>query len=362
MNISEKIDKLQEFRNKLCDDESKRLFDIRFDFMVNRDVDLLERMLCNETIKYSKTSYCYALEHYFTQYPEMRKAPIVVFGAGKAGARTIRTLKFMGMEISHVVDNNYSKVEEIEGIIVENPAILATEKDKNVIIISVFDYQKKLEIFYQLFYAGIKLDRIFMPKEGGIWCDYGNQYFDLDNMRINEKGEIFLDAGCYNGVTSIKAKEWCNNRLNKVYAFEPDGSNYALCDSRLRELGCEYELIRAATWSERTELHFEENDFGQASKVCNSGLCTVQAESIDNVLSGKPVTYIKLDVEGSELETLKGAEETIRRYRPKLAVSIYHKAEDIMELPLYIDSLGLDYKYYIRHYQSRWCETTLYAI
>ena len=87
----------------------------------------------------------------------------------------------------------------------------------------------------------------------------------------------------------------------------------------------------------------------------------VNADSIDNVLKERPATYIKLDVEGSELETLKGATNTIQKYRPKLAISLYHKPEDIVTLPLYIESLGMDYKYYMRHYQTRWCETILYA-
>ncbi len=67
-------------------------------------------------------------------------------------------------------------------------------------------------------------------------------------------------------------------------------------------------------------------------------------------------------MEGSELETLKGAVNTIKKYRPKMAISLYHKAEDIIDLPLFLETLGMDYKYYIRHYQSRWCETTLYAL
>lgn len=117
-----------------------------------------------------------------------------------------------------------------------------------------------------------------------------------------------------------------------------------------------------ATWSGKTTLTFNVNsDFGYASSVDANGKEVVCADSIDNILAGRPATYIKLDVEGSELETLKGAVNTIKKYRPKMAVSLYHRAEDIIVLPLFIESLGMDYRYYIRHYQTRWCETTLYA-
>lgn len=112
----------------------------------------------------------------------------------------------------------------------------------------------------------------------------------------------------------------------------------------------------------KTTLTFNVNsDFGYASSVDANGKEVVCADSIDNILAGRPATYIKLDVEGSELETLKGAVNTIKKYRPKMAVSLYHRPEDIIVLPLFIESLGMDYRYYIRHYQTRWCETTLYA-
>ena len=71
---------------------------------------------------------------------------------------------------------------------------------------------------------------------------------------------------------------------------------------------------------------------------------------------------IKLDVEGAELESLKGAEKTILRDKPKLAVCIYHKPEDLTQIPLYIKNLVPEYKLYIRHHSNRFTETVLYAV
>ena len=84
--------------------------------------------------------------------------------------------------------------------------------------------------------------------------------------------------------------------------------------------------------------------------------------AIDDIVGEEKVTFIKLDVEGAELKALQGAEQTIRRYRPRLAVSIYHKPEDVIEIPKYILSLHEDYRMYIRHYQMSACETILYAV
>ena len=74
------------------------------------------------------------------------------------------------------------------------------------------------------------------------------------------------------------------------------------------------------------------------------------------------VTFIKMDIEGSELEALKGAQQTIQRDRPKLAICIYHKPEDMTDIPLYIKSLVPEYRLYVRHHSNRCSETVLYAV
>lgn len=352
---------LRGFIKKLQDDESRRLFEIRFNYFIDRDFDMLERKIAEEAMQYKESVYCMALDYYFDRYPKNKSKSAILFGAGVAGRSSLRTLKVLGINVVHVVDNRFETIKEIEGIKVESPSVLAGIDDNVYVIVSVVDYQKKLEIYYQLLSLGILSENILLLKEGTLWCDYGLQYFDLKEMPVNSGGEIFVDAGCYDGMSSYNALKWSRNTLNKVYAFEPDKSNYLVCEDRLKSLGCEYELLNVATWCKKTELIFEENSFRQGSKVSQFGNVRINADSIDNILNGRPVTFIKLDVEGSELEALKGAEKTIKQYRPKLAVSLYHKPKDIVTLPIFIESLGLDYKYYIRHYQTRWAETILYA-
>lgn len=85
-------------------------------------------------------------------------------------------------------------------------------------------------------------------------------------------------------------------------------------------------------------------------------------DSLDNLLQGRLVTFIKMDIEGSELKALMGAKETIRKYKPKLAICLYHKKEDILEIPLYVKELLPEYKLYIRHHCNKHGETVLYAM
>ena len=74
------------------------------------------------------------------------------------------------------------------------------------------------------------------------------------------------------------------------------------------------------------------------------------------------MTFIKMDIEGAELEALRGAESIIRKQRPKLAICVYHKPEDIWTIPMYILSLQNDYRLFLRHYSFGDTETVLYAI
>ena len=73
------------------------------------------------------------------------------------------------------------------------------------------------------------------------------------------------------------------------------------------------------------------------------------------------VDVIKMDIEGAELDALRGAEETIRTFKPRLAISVYHKPKDIVDIPLYLNDLGLGYEFFLDHFTIYEGETVLFA-
>lgn len=73
------------------------------------------------------------------------------------------------------------------------------------------------------------------------------------------------------------------------------------------------------------------------------------------------VDFIKMDIEGAELLALQGAERVLRRFRPRLAISLYHAPDHLWRIPLWIDSLGLGYRFHLDHYTIHHEETVLYA-
>jgi FkbM family methyltransferase len=102
-------------------------------------------------------------------------------------------------------------------------------------------------------------------------------------------------------------------------------------------------------------------DAPSAAKIDEMGNDIIQCVAIDDVLQGFNPTFIKMDIEGAELEALKGAKNTITEYHPQLAICVYHSLSDIWEIPLLIKSFYPGYRLYLRSYNYMGLETVLYA-
>lgn len=119
------------------------------------------------------------------------------------------------------------------------------------------------------------------------------------------------------------------------------------------------EILNNAAWNRREKISFIDDN--ASSRIDNKGDIVVQGIDIDSVVNDEDVTFIKMDIEGSELKALEGARKTILRNRPRLAICIYHKPIDVIEIASYILHLVPEYKFYIRHYTLHMNETVLYA-
>ena len=92
-----------------------------------------------------------------------------------------------------------------------------------------------------------------------------------------------------------------------------------------------------------------------------SGVPTLTIDAAVSSHGVPRVDFIKMDIEGSELGALRGAESSIRRWRPRLAISLYHRPEDFFSIPSWVNSLGLGYRFFLDHYSIHHEETVLYA-
>lgn len=186
------------------------------------------------------------------------------------------------------------------------------------------------------------------------------EYFDDDIVHLTGQ-EIFVDGGAYDGNTTLEFVQKVDNKFLKAYLFEPDTLNYSkLCENMGTKSGDNrFDVHRAALYSKNTVLNFSDSgDMG--SRIFSGGKIEVNAVALDEAIDR--ATFIKLDVEGAEEEALLGSERIIKSHKPKLAVCIYHKPQDLWKLPLLIKKLNDSYKIYIRHYNPNLLGTVCYAV
>jgi FkbM family methyltransferase len=145
--------------------------------------------------------------------------------------------------------------------------------------------------------------------------------------------------------------------------LEPDPGNAGFLKQKIEDLGLSLvKVLNLAGWSSKTTLKFRATADG-SSGFSESGSLDVIAIDTDSLAENIEVNYIKMDIEGAELEALIGAKQTILERLPHLAISIYHKPADLWELGLWIYSIcGNKYSYHIRNYGHQTFDTVLYAI
>jgi len=189
-----------------------------------------------------------------------------------------------------------------------------------------------------------------------------NQYFDSDIISFSEH-EIFVDCGAYIGDSALAfieaLKKQKLNSYDRIISIEPCAENFE--KMKKLELHGHQCLCEGVSNCKKRVYFCEEKDSSSVSRG-DSGSCSIEVDTIDNILDGTSATIIKMDVEGEELHALQGAEKTIRKYKPVLAVCLYHKAEDLTTIPQYIHSLVPEYSFYLRSYERSATEMVLYAV
>ena len=188
------------------------------------------------------------------------------------------------------------------------------------------------------------------------------QYFDPGIVQCSPD-EVFVDCGGFIGDTAESFVQHYP-QYKHVYTYEPSSENYIKCAQTVSK----YPNITVKPFGvgkKEATVAFAQS--GAASSfLIDSGnkenVSGVKITSLDADIA-EPVSFIKMDVEGFEIDALIGSKGHIQNDYPKLAICIYHLPSDIWEIPRLIDTLRPDYDYYMRHYNDvqSW-ETVIYAI
>lgn len=335
---------------------------------------------------------------------------LILFGAGYQGELTLSDLRAMGLDgsVRCFLDNETSKWgRSLGGLPVCSPKLLDTlPKDTRILITSGAYAPIRAQLADAGFTAGVRIfdlsalrnglfDRELLvrsaPALERLYAMLGDafsrkvlegviayrltadiahveavceplQYFPEGVVKLSGK-EVFIDGGAFDGDTIRTFLAACGGAFEAIHAFEPDPRNAARLRAWIADQP-QRDRIHAhaeALYSHPTELRFEEGP-SMSSRIDDVGGTRIRATSLDACLQGGPATFIKYDLEGAERAALKGAESTIRTWRPKLAISVYHLADDLWELPAMAAELTPGYRYFLRHYSFLSFETVFYAI
>ncbi len=337
------------------------------------------------------------------------KKHIILFGAGLTGVAVCRYLRKKGVEPACFCDNNPAKhLRKVEGLTTYRFEEIRDKWEEYVIVISCDAF---MEITNQLVKGGVDRENViwFEPdwlnrpsgqgefiKEHLIEFEESFRYledqrsrdvflgllnykithnlhyikgladeipyFDKEIVHLSED-EVFVDCGAFIGDTLIDFMRESKGKYKNVICIEPNFENVELLNRAIREQSLKnIEVCSVGLSEKKQQLCFTGTSEG--GRIAKSGENIIDCDTIDNLCYEKyrHISFIKMDIEGSEYYALKGAKRVIERDHPTLAVCVYHKQDDFYVLPKLIKELYDGYRLYFRQYELSGEETVCYAV
>lgn len=222
--------------------------------------------------------------------------------------------------------------------------LLDDEKSKNVFM-SILKFKLTEDYFYTM----------------NIKDDVTLQYLDEDVISFHDN-EVFLDCGGFIGDTIEAFIKRVNGKFKHIYSYEPELGNF----NQLKKSVEVYEQkdkitpIQAGISYKNKTLYLQGDSEGTSftNKTTNK---KAQVVTIDDTIKHPP-TFIKMDVQLFEIQALLGGIKSILKHKPKLAISIYHKFDDLWNIPLLLKHWLPEYKLVMRHYECTQEETIIYLL
>jgi len=357
-------------------------------------------------------------------FPRLRpQDSIVLYGAGNLGMHTLRKLHQTGLSPVAFADDTPEKQGMlVEGLPVMSPADAVAKFGKQLVFVVTImnaklrflDAKQRLEALtnrpvLSFLHVAHQFPDVFLPYyqfelpsqlqskateilEGSqLWADDESRRQFMAHIKFRlfpayealprnrEQGylpgdvfsnlpanTVFVDCGAYDGDTIRQFLRQQNGHFGRIYAFEPDENN---CD-RLRayvqslgdDIAARVQIFNAAVGNARKEIGFNATGDMSAS-FTESGSARVQVLPLDEVVAtdGAP-SLLKFDVEGAEAEALEGARNLIRKSRPIVALSIYHRPDDLWHLPMQLNSMTDGYRFFLRTQGEDGMDVICYAV
>ena len=187
------------------------------------------------------------------------------------------------------------------------------------------------------------------------------QYFPKDLFNISNE-ESIVDCGAYIGDTLEEFLKISNNNYKKYYCFELDKENYRTLLENCSKVNKDkkIECFNYGVFNQNKEISYGRMSSSDSFSIYNSKETTIaKVVKLDEILKNKEITMIKMDIEGSEMKALEGCSEIIKEQKPKMAICVYHRINDLWDIPLYLKKINPKYRVAIRHHANYWVSETV---
>lgn len=344
------------------------------------------------------------------------RLPLVVYGAGGKGRRTVRFLASQGLAVSAVLDAHARPGQSCEGVrvrlpsewiadhapeefdavvAIHNPGVEMAQLRRDLLALGLrrvvepvelhqlygealpHDYFLAPALHYRRYLADIERARgLYADETSRNWYDRAlefrlggdysvlpppsasDQYHPSDLPRWRDPMRL-VDCGAFDG-DSLRMLQAAGYRVRAYAAFEADEENFRRL-ARLPGLPAETRLFANAVGASSGTRRFASGQ-GGASRLDGAGNTVVACLRLDDAISDFAPTLVKMDIEGAEHDALQGAARLIAKDRPGLAISCYHRPQDLWALALLIDGWRLGYRLYLRGHAHSTFDLVLYGI
>lgn len=354
------------------------------------------------------------VETFFKDYKENQN--IILFGAGFSLTHLLHQLLDANINIVAICDNSTQK----QGLIIDNLEVISFENSRKhypdaLYIISSHKYfwdiyndllerlpfEQVCNIDFECshYFYGHIFKKYFMDnisefeKVYKLFSDDDSRHLFIQTLKAHFSGErkafdkiycgledwylfqtllkpnpdsIYVDCGAYDGDTVLLFHKNAKDGYKKIIALEPDPSIQNSLKELIKTNNIKnIEVLNEGAFNEKGIVSFVQS--GVYSNISNlenkiTETISISVDTIDNIVQNQPVDIIKMDIEGSEYFALQGAKNTITKYKPRLAICLYHTYEDFLRIPLLINELQKGYKFYLKHQSYGCTDTILFAV
>ncbi len=331
------------------------------------------------------------------------KEGIAIHGAGFVGKWGAKHIKSIGGNIKFFIDIDKTKEgTQLLGIDIIHPSDKEIKSIRSIIIGARHAVRQVKQQYDKNFHT-LSFDSYYVIKNYSKYKDVRDNYLEDEKskyiynallysmltettkscLEVMEKDmyfaipefagnfdEVFVDAGAFVG-DSVERFMWENlGTFRHIYAFEPGEKQFAALVCRTERLLKEWAvdpdtitLVKAGLSEKNSEMSCAYLDDHPLRHALYEGASKnmIKTYSLDSFLKGKEVSFIKVDIEGMEMEFLHGAKNTIKKYKPKMALCAYHYPCDLFSLAQYVRELCPEYKFKIRHHAPLFGDFVLYC-